>query len=129
MPKETLSKLLDVPIPLYGINLLVAVCPDAAREFDPYMDLHPDCSGQVFVFNHGETRLAYIGVVFGGVEDADANTIAHEAVHAAWRCLQWVGITVSVDNQEALAYLVGWVAQQITDFVEPHRKAKRKKKC
>lgn len=128
MPKETLSKLHDVAIPLYGINLVVAVCPDAARAFDPYMDLHPDCSGQVFVFNHGEARLAYIGVVFGCVEEADANTIAHEAVHAAWRCLQWVGITVTVDNQEALAYLVGWMAQQITDFVTPHRKARRKKK-
>ncbi|AXF51336.1 hypothetical protein WELLINGTON_208 [Erwinia phage Wellington] len=128
MPKETLSKLHDVAIPLYGINLLVAVCPDAAREFDPYMDLHPDCSAEVYVFHHGERRHAYIGVVFENVNAADANTVAHEAVHAAWRTLEWVGIKATVDNQEALAYLVGWVAQEITDFVTPHRKAKRKKK-
>ncbi|QXO09637.1 hypothetical protein pEaSNUABM11_00213 [Erwinia phage pEa_SNUABM_11] len=128
MPKKALALVLDSTIPLYHIGLAVSVCPEAARAFDAQMDISASCSGQVFVFEKAGTGSAYIGVVFESIEAIDAELIAHEAVHAAWRCLQWVGITVDVDNQEALAYLVGWIAKEITTFVKPHQKAARRNK-
>lgn len=130
MPKETLSKLLNTTIPLYQVGLIISVCPDAAREFHPKMDLDEGAMGAVFRVVQEDTGHFYLGVVFGCAEWADANTVAHEAVHVAWRCLQHAGVKASVNNQEPLAYLVGWIADEITKFVKPHQKAaRRKKKC
>ena len=42
---------------------------------------------------------------------AGNNTVAHECVHAAWDVLDYVGVKVSADNQEALAYLVGFITE------------------
>lgn len=127
MPKEALAPLLNTTIPLYQVGLIISVCPKAARAFDPEMNLDEGAMASVFRFVQEETGHFYLGVVFGHPEWADANTVAHEAVHAAWRCLEHVGAKASVKNQEPLAYLVGWIADEITKFVKPHQKAARRK--
>jgi hypothetical protein len=35
--------------------------------------------------------------------------ISHESVHAAWKILEYAGVTVTADNHEALAYLTEYV--------------------
>lgn len=39
----------------------------------------------------------------------DEQTLVHECVHTAWHVLDHVGIKVSADNHEALAYTTDWI--------------------
>lgn len=41
------------------------------------------------------------------------DTIAHEAVHAAWACLDVTGIDVDRENHESLAYITGFIVAEI----------------
>lgn len=43
---------------------------------------------------------------------ATPNTVAHEAVHCAWAILYGAGVGVDAENDEALAYLVGWLVER-----------------
>lgn len=38
--------------------------------------------------------------------------VAHEAIHSAYRMLEYVGVEVDPDNHEALTYLVTWIMEQ-----------------
>ena len=38
---------------------------------------------------------------------------AHECVHAAWAILDHVGVEVSQENDEMLAYLVGFLMEKV----------------
>lgn len=49
-------------------------------------------------------------------EDMRVHSIAHESLHAAWRVLDILGITVTSDNHEALAYLSEYIFKEATDF-------------
>ena len=40
--------------------------------------------------------------------------IAHEAVHAAHFLLKDVGVKITPDNDEPLAYLVQWIVDELT---------------
>lgn len=53
--------------------------------------------------------------------------LTHECIHAAWRILELVGVTVSVDNQEPLAYLAGWLSREVNNFMAPHIEATKDK--
>lgn len=44
----------------------------------------------------------------------DDSSIAHECVHAAWACLEFVGAKSNITNQEPLAYVVGYLVGEIT---------------
>lgn len=48
--------------------------------------------------------------------DYSTNTLAHECVHAANYILSNVQVEITPDNDEALAYLVGWLAQEVNNF-------------
>lgn len=50
-----------------------------------------------------------VGVIVVIVHDGTAQTLCHEAVHAAWETLRAAGVISDVDNQESLAYLTDWV--------------------
>lgn len=41
------------------------------------------------------------------------STVSHEAGHTARQVLEWAGVAADFDNDEAEAYLEGWVANQI----------------
>lgn len=49
-------------------------------------------------------------------------TCAHEAVHIAWYILDVVGISLTVDNHEAQAYLVDYIFGGCKDAIEDYKK-------
>jgi len=61
--------------------------------------------GCVFVAHHN--LIVWVS------DSTDINTVAHEAVHAAIRVLDYCGITFDAKNDEALAYLVGYISEII----------------
>lgn len=53
------------------------------------------------------------------------DTISHEATHLANYVLSAVGVQTDQDNDEALAYLVGWATKAISKEVSDGKKRKR----
>lgn len=49
-----------------------------------------------------------------GVFDHKLSTLAHECVHLATKTLRIHGVPITYQNDEALAYLVGWYFQEWT---------------
>ena len=45
----------------------------------------------------------------------DVNTVAHESTHAAMAILDFSHVEIAPDNHEVLAYLVGYIAEKITE--------------
>lgn len=51
------------------------------------------------------------------VFDNEPNTTAHEAVHMARMILDYVSIKYTKDNDEPLAYMVGWLTAEMLKFL------------
>lgn len=56
-----------------------------------------------------------LGVVVWVPHKMTLEVIAHEALHAAMYIFHGLGIEVSCENDEPLAYLVGWIAKCINE--------------
>jgi len=59
-------------------------------------------------------------MTFRSLDEYCTETLAHECVHAAWGVLELVGVKSDVGNQEPLAYLTGWIARQVNNFMIAH---------
>lgn len=62
-------------------------------------------------------------VVFVKPKYVSCGMISHEAFHVTMDILSELGVMFHADNQEPIAYMVGWVAQCIHDVItgEAHR--------
>lgn len=58
--------------------------------------------------------------------DADADTVAHEAMHATNFIMKRAGIRPDPDNDEPQAHLIGWIVGQIVQALQS-KKVKAKK--
>ena len=56
-------------------------------------------------------------VVWIDDKDVDPSMISHEAFHVSMDILSELGIKFHADNQEPIAYMVGWCARCISDVV------------
>ncbi len=54
----------------------------------------------------------YYQLVFQ-LENLSVNTIAHECVHAAMQILSEVNIPITTENDEPLAYLLGYLVEKV----------------
>lgn len=57
----------------------------------------------------------------------DVSTIAHEATHIANLVFKHAGVIFDKDNDEPLAYLIGWISGQIHDLHLKYLKQQKKK--
>jgi hypothetical protein len=55
-------------------------------------------------------RKGGVMIRFANRSMMNANNITHEAIHAAINILDYCGVKTTVDNDEPLAYLAGWIA-------------------
>lgn len=106
MSKPKMSKFLKCPI--YGIGLQLVCGADEARRL--LVDMPSHYSGMV------ADRDGVVYLVLDRDYLTNRNTQAHELVHAAWRVLDIVGVRVKAVNHEALAYLAGWMAQELDEW-------------
>ena len=66
-----------------------------------------------------------VGIVFR--KKPTIQTIAHEAFHAAHALMEYIGQDFVYDGtNESWAYLIGWIALQIEDFVNKEYKEEKK---
>jgi len=110
----------EVRVPLYGVR--VAICATSEIASAKYGDdfLNDNFAAQVSVVRHIKSEIEMVAICYRSPEYYTAENLTHECVHAAWRVLELVGVKVSVDNQEPLAYLAGWLSQQVNNFMVPH---------
>lgn len=85
--------------------------------------------GRVGAFNHPRLGL-FVTTWFR--PDANANTIAHEALHATFTVLADRGMSLKMDSEEAYAYYLGHLVQRFTQLVrrrhKPRRPARRRQR-
>lgn len=68
--------------------------------------------------NDAETALHDAGAISMVFADLTPNTIAHECVHAAMFTFERIGQGVSPADHEAMAYLTGWLVEQVNKALE-----------
>lgn len=57
---------------------------------------------------------------------ADPNTIAHESVHMALIMMNYTGLAFpTYDDQELMAYMVGYIVEQVTKRSKSYKKLKK----
>lgn len=124
MAKKPKNKL-EVVTPLYGVRFLVFPTLEAAANFFGCDELGRNYAAQVSVLTCSK-GIDYVAMTFRDIDEYCAETLNHECVHAAWRILELVGVKVSVDNQEPLAYLAGWLSKEVNKFMMAHHEHRDK---
>lgn len=66
-------------------------------------------------------------VAFNSKETIDNSTLAHEAVHAANNIFADLGVGYTLEEDESLAYFVGWIVKCLDKALRDSRKEKEKK--
>lgn len=66
-------------------------------------------------------------VAFNPKEQIDNSTLAHEAVHAANNIFHSIGLGYTLEDDEALAYFVGWIVKCLDKTLRDIRNVKSKK--
>lgn len=102
-----------IVVPLYGTRVDLFSSPESCNEF----------FGKE-VFTEGSEAISHTHTqgVYLAFRDSNPNSVTHECVHAAWRVLHWNNVKVSRTNHEALAYVAGWLAEQVTAFLKKAEK-------
>lgn len=65
-----------------------------------------------FVFNTGSGNNV-LWLQNAPKSEVDVNTLSHEAFHAAYDILKRVGVPLGDDSEEAYAYLIGYIVEQV----------------
>lgn len=96
---------------IYPRKLWIAITTEnIADRFKDLENLADDVNAHVSTTS--DIHRGYIGVIirFRSIEDIDFKTVSHESVHAADIIFAELGVKADTDNDEHLAYLVGWIA-------------------
>lgn len=124
---KKLKRISRLRVPLYGVEVIV--CPakqDAEKEMWAGV-LSDNFMAQVTTGVDDKSGVECVAIIFRSLEDYCTETLTHECVHAAWRVLELVGVKSDVDNQEPLAYLVGWLSKEVNRFMMAHIEARESK--
>lgn len=107
-----------VSIPLYHQTLHIAICDDAEKEIGEvrkkfYADVDKfEFSG--YSQAEGKHHLILLNKKYLMYDEPFAiSTIAHEAFHITNFVMKRVGIKPDVNNDEAQAYLLSWIVEEV----------------
>jgi len=109
-----------VTIPLYERSLIIIVVDDiheglVATGISAFEDEEDTLEATVVEDDKGVIHLII-------KPDASINTICHEALHVAVGVLTDCGMKMCDNSEEAYAYLIGWVAEQIEKSIKAYGK-------
>ena len=105
-----------ITIPLYGQKVIcVGSLPDLTTMLNHFGVDPSDCTigshGYSISLEHPQQGCVVIVAVFSKHTD----TIVHEAFHACMFIHQNLGLTIDHDNQETMAYMIGYLARAMID--------------
>lgn len=73
-----------------------------------------------------DNPLATTGITFKNIEAATPSSIAHASLHLVYDIFDIKGVPISYDNQKTVAYHLGWLVSEITDYIESYKKWQKK---
>ncbi|WP_145586620.1 hypothetical protein [Yersinia kristensenii] len=117
---KPLKPIIEISVPLYGVQIIICSSAEAADKKFGHGFLYKNYAAQVCVIECEKTGISKVTICFDSPKNYNTEVLSHECVHAAWRVLDLVGIRVSYSNQEPLAYLTGWIARQVNNFMVSH---------
>ncbi|OIX96229.1 hypothetical protein BFS14_01830 [Serratia fonticola] len=117
----------EVRTPLYSVRVGIYSSAEAAGKVYGDGFFSKNFGAQVCRVENIRTGVDMVTITFRSPASYNAESLTHECIHAAWRILELVGIKVSVDNQEPLAYLAGWLSREVNNFMVPHAEAMKDK--
>lgn len=96
-----------IKVPLYFSDLIVIQSNNFKKIEEEFsIDSYEDNYSAITFKRNGNVMVAF-------KNKTNASIIAHEAVHICNHIFKNVGIQLDLDNDEAFAYLLGWVVKQI----------------
>ena len=124
MSRKSLGK--QFKIPLYNREVFVYFNEaDALKEIPLLEEDKMGFSGYVQSVRDDQ-GVQGILLVFKSLEDATPEVIAHECTHLAMITLDMAGVPINFDNQEAVAYLVGYCTMRVTEIVNKQQEVENK---
>jgi len=124
------TKIHKIEVPIYNqvVNVLITNnIKNAALYFEAnYPGIDMDNVEYVDAFmqrvNNKEKGVSKLYIAI--LEDCTPGTLVHECVHAAWDILDYIGVGVTADNDEALAYLTQFLFDKTSVIKEKQLKIK-----
>ena len=55
------------------------------------------------------------------VFDGNVNTVVHESTHMAWMILKYVSIKISQSNDEPIAFMTAYLAEEMLKFLDEQK--------
>lgn len=116
-------------IPIYHGKLIVIVCEDfyeailKARMknlFDGDDQINDCVSSAMFTVKASLSSHKDWKVAIFARPSSEPDEIAHEAVHACSFLFMERGLTPSFDNDEPMAYMVGWIVDRVYDAIQKY---------
>jgi hypothetical protein len=107
----------SIEVPLYHQRIQIIVCDDAEKEIDQINKKYPsnidkfEFSG--YAEGSGKYNLIVLNKKYLTDEPFAISTIAHESLHVTSFIMKRVGMHPDVDNDEAQAYLLSWIVEQV----------------
>ena len=107
----------SIKVPLYHQYIQVIICDDAEKEIDQINKKYPanidrfEFSG--YSEGSGKFNLIVLNKKYLTDEAFAISTIAHEAFHITSFVMKRVGIHPDVNNDEAQAYLLSWIVEEV----------------
>lgn len=123
--KTGFAGILTVPIYHARIQFYPTI-EDAEKDITGVGDLNGGSFGAV-TFMAGNEGNRWLNIVFRDEKHITPEVIAHEATHAAWDILKLAGVRVTYANHEQLAYLIGYIVEQLHKFADAYYKFARDK--
>lgn len=106
----------EVKIPLY-FGKLIIIHDIGLKNIKDVYGIDVDGTFNAIAFNRVTKQgLRQYAVAFGS-QVPNVGTIAHEVVHIVNQIFIDVNIRLDLFNDEAQAYLTGWISNQIANFI------------
>lgn len=113
------KKVKELIVPIYNSLLIIGFDAKAIekciKQYGLVYDISNSAAGQAIYLEDEESGYT-IHVLWIDKALYKQEYLTHESVHAAWHILDSVGVEVTAMNHEALAYLSGWIAQEVHKF-------------
>jgi len=115
MSEDKYFRLTEKEIPLYRGKLIVILTDDLERlrQEVPGFEGENIFAHTVYGNRNGWQGCFIILNFKAELQKVTLGTVAHEALHAAMFICDARGISVTAENDEAAAYLTGWVVDEI----------------
>lgn len=106
--------------PIYGHQ--IQIHPNF-KSLSKYVSMHEGSASTAACVDVCETKdgITFFAMTFRGTDFMTPDTIAHECLHLSWRILQAVGSKATANNHEHLAYLLGFMVEQVTKYTDAYK--------